>query len=88
MARFGMLECGKNFKGTMKEMCATCDAIDNEEHRLNECVSFRSTNYLDSDDKIPFHTIYSDDTENVRAIFSRIWNVWNVTNGRGGMNSQ
>ena len=34
LARNGMLQCGKNFKGTMNEICSV---IDDEEHRLNTC---------------------------------------------------
>ena len=33
IARYGMLKCGKNFKGTLNEKCLTCDTIDYEEHR-------------------------------------------------------
>ena len=32
IARFGMLECGKNFKGTMNEICLNCNTRDTEEH--------------------------------------------------------
>ena len=41
IARFGMLECGANFKGTMNHKCVTCDAVDNEEHRLNHCLKLK-----------------------------------------------
>ena len=32
IARFGMLECGKNFKGTMRETCDVCKVNDDENH--------------------------------------------------------
>ena len=35
IARFGMLECGHNFKGTLKETCDQCHCLDDETHRLN-----------------------------------------------------
>ena len=35
IARYGMLKCGKNFKGTISKMCSTCNCPDDEEHRLN-----------------------------------------------------
>ena len=37
MARSGMLECGKNFKGTKSESYSKCGTTDDEEHRLNNC---------------------------------------------------
>ena len=88
IARYGMLECGKNFRGTMNERCITCDTIDNEEHRLNHCIKFRTINYLDDDQKVPFQSVFSDNVEEVKATLSRILKVRNVTNGRGGMNDQ
>ena len=33
IARFGMLECGKNFKGSVKEMCPKCNEYDDEYHQ-------------------------------------------------------
>ena len=30
IARFGMLECGKNYKGTMNEICRQCDVTDDD----------------------------------------------------------
>ena len=38
IARYGMLQCGKNYKGTMNEICNECDILDDEDHRLNCCV--------------------------------------------------
>ena len=37
LSRYGMLECGTNFKGTMSQTCHTYKNTDNEHHRLNEC---------------------------------------------------
>ena len=44
-ARFGMLQCGKNFKGTMQEMCNECQKIDDEDHRLNHCPKYQENNH-------------------------------------------
>ena len=35
MARYGMLQCGKNFKGTLQPICNQCSITDNKQHRLN-----------------------------------------------------
>ena len=40
MSRFGMLECGMNFKGTLGNHCEVRDNVDDEEHRLNHCERF------------------------------------------------
>ena len=87
IARNGMLVCGKNFRGTINYICPICNTIDNEEHRLNECVNYESINYSNSDEKIPFETIYSDDQVVLKTIFERINKVWNVKTGRGAMNN-
>ena len=87
MARYGMLECGKNFKGTLNEICSTCLCPDNEEHRLNECPSYKDRNYHSSLDKIKFETIFSEDIGVVKEILTRINAVWNTHMGRGSMNT-
>ena len=45
IAHFRMLECGRNFKGTMKENCDTCGCVGNEEHRFNNFMRYVETNY-------------------------------------------
>ena len=60
MARSGMLECGKNFKGTMSESCSECGTIDDEEHRLNNCRKWAEINNVGKE-KIDFNDIYSND---------------------------
>ena len=37
MSQNGMLECGKNMRGTIPEKCPQCDILDDENHRLNYC---------------------------------------------------
>ena len=85
IAKFGMLECGKNYKGTIKENCTTCNVYDDEEHRLNHCIKYRELNYHDADEKTPFKTIFSNDISEVKNIFPMIEQVWNVKLGHGSM---
>ena len=87
IARYGMLECGTNFKGTHAIQCLTCNTIDNEEHRLNNCVRLKEFNFCDSDNKTSFDTIYSTDILQLREIISRISLVWNIKTGHGSMNA-
>ena len=85
LARSGMLECGKNFKGTIPEKCRTCESIDDENHRLNDCITFRDTNFYDSETKVDFHKIYSNDIETLREIIPIIQKVWNTKTAHGTM---
>ena len=85
IARFGMLECGANFKGTMNHKCVTCDAVDNEEHRLNHCLKLKDMNYYNETVKCPFNIIYSNDTNTIRSMLEKIDKIWNVSMGRGSM---
>ena len=85
IARYGMLECGKNFQGTLNSVCDTCNCLDDEEHRLNVCINYSSLNYVL--DPIRFDTIFSDDISKIKAIIERIAHVWNVKTGHGTMNS-
>ena len=32
IARFGMLDCGMNFKGNRSETCNQCNVVDNDDH--------------------------------------------------------
>ena len=85
IARFGMLECGRNYKGSIPETCAQCNQIDDENHRLNYCIRFRETNLYDTDEKVDFSEIFSTDINTVRNILPKIEGVWNIKNAHGTM---
>ena len=85
IARFGMLECGKNFKGSLKEVCRYCNELDDENHRLNYCVKFQDTNLYDCDDKVNFYDIYSSDIQVIKNVISYIEKVWNVKTAHGSI---
>ena len=86
IARFGMLECGKNFKGTMNEICNTCNVTDNENHRLNECPTYKNVNFFESQQKVDFNDVFSKDLNILRPVIKQIEKVWNVRTGHGSMN--
>ena len=65
-ARYRMLECGNNFKGTQSQMCRSCNVLDDEPHRLNHCTRFRGSDYCDSDIKIDFKLAFSKDIHILR----------------------
>ena len=86
-ARYGMLECGKNHKGTLSLKCTTCDVIDDENHRLNECPKWQSRNIQNSNEyeRIDFNKIFSNDICILREIIPAIQNLWNVKSAHGTM---
>ena len=86
IARFGMLECGKNFKNSMTEKCKDCNVVDDENHRLNNCVTFRNLNLYDIHPKVDFFDIFSSDMTVLRTVIGQIEKVWNVKTAHGSMN--
>ena len=80
-----MLECGKNFRGSIKDNCNECHAPDDENHRLNHCIKFRDTNFYDCTTKVPFESIHSRDPIELRKIIPEIMKVWNLSNANGTM---
>ena len=87
MARYGQLECGVNFKGTLKEICNTCHSIDNEKHRLNTCLKWKDMNLSEFESKANYDLAYSDSLEHIRTIVSHINKVWNTRTACGTMQS-
>ena len=85
MARFGMLECGRNYKGSIRETCTTCNEEDTENHRLNYCPKFSSTNNHESKEKFCFDGIYSSDASTFRKAIEEINKVWNTRSAHGTM---
>ena len=86
IARFGMLECGKNFKNSIREICDTCKVIDDENHRLNHCIVHKSVNLYDKNHKVNFSDVFSSDLPTLKAVINEIEKVWNVINAHGTMN--
>ena len=83
ISRYRMLECGKNFKGTMKLLCNVCNLIDDEDHRLNSCQKFADINQCKSSNKINFEDVYSNDIHILRQIIPIIERIWNVKTSNG-----
>ncbi len=87
IARYGMLECGSNYKGTLKAICNDCQTIDDENHRINYCKKWETVNYAKCDDKKDFNDIYSNDIAIIRKILPVIECLWNTKNAHGTMNT-
>ena len=85
-ARYGMLECGKNFGGTIGGTCSECNEYDDEEHRLNHCNKWADINYLNSSEKIDFNDVHSENLTTLRTVICKLQKVWNMKNAQGTMN--
>ena len=85
IARYGMLQCGKNFKCTISSQCLKCNAPDSEDHRLNVCPTFSTTNFIDNVESVPFECVFSDNVEILRKVILCINKVWDLKNGHGSM---
>ena len=83
-ARTRMLQCGRNYKGTMPELCENCKSPDDENHRLNHCSIWQETNNYSSVNKSEFSNIYSEESNKLNHMIEQIENVWDMrfTNGR------
>ena len=58
------MACSKNFKNrNAGGDCRVCEVVDDENHRINQCSSYRDYNLYQSPVKYDFHTNYSEDEE-------------------------
>ena len=85
ISRFGMLECGKNYKGTMSETCKHCNVTDDEDHRINHCIKFKHINFYSDTCKKEFRDIFSEDMNVIRRILPVIERIWNTRIAHGTM---
>ena len=81
LARHGMLECGKNFKGTIPDICRHCNINDDENHRLNECILLKVAT---QPQRCNFTDIFSNDETTLTEIIKHLESVWEFryANGR------
>ena len=86
IARYGMLQCGVNFKGTMSTVCQICNLTDDEHHRLNVCPKWNST--IIDDGYVDFDLIYSDSIDLIRSVMKKISNLWNTKCAHGTMRKE
>ena len=86
MARYGLLECGINYKGTHNEICDQCNCVDDENHRLNFCIKYETVNLYNNPVKVDYDDVYSEDIEKVRKVNAHIEKIWNTCTAQGTMN--
>ena len=85
LARHGMLECGANYKGTMTELCKKCCKRDDENHTLNGCSVLNETNWANSNQKIDFNDVYSNNDATLTTIIEKLECIWEFRYANGRM---
>ena len=84
LAQNGMLECGRNLKGTIPEICPECKETDDEQHRLSTCKKWSNLN-SNHNTNVHFHDIYSEDEETMNGILTEISMIWDTRFANGRM---
>ena len=86
MAMFSMLNCATNFKNGYKDLkCPSCLVNDDENHRINYCSRFKDINLYESNLKVDFESIHSDDNETVDRVIDTVSILWDLKNGKNDM---
>ena len=63
-------------------MCCKCCVVDDEKHRINECVPYESMNWRDCDIKINFEDLLCKSDEKVLNVVQSILSMWDLERGR------
>ena len=53
---------------------------------MNHCPKWEEFNFYNSENKIPFSMIFTDDPTDLESIIKNIQMVWNIKNGMGSLN--
>ena len=86
MGRYGMLKWANNFShGHGTRNCDVCNVVDDESHRMNECIKWGGINLADKTEKISFNDIYLDDYHRCLAVVVLILSIWDLENGKNEM---
>ena len=86
MGRYGMLNCRANFsKGSGGKNCVMCNTVDDESHRINDCIIFREINLYDSDERVDYDLLYSDDVRSTLKVVKVILKMWDLGHGKNAM---
>ena len=81
-----MLQCANNFSTKFgSKQCKQCNVIDDETHRMNDCPKWECINLLNSQDKVEFTDIYSDNYEMCHKVVKQIVSMWDLANGKNEM---
>ena len=80
-----MLQCAANFSdGHGGKQCDTCGVEDNENHRINMCPKWKSTEQS-NEDEVNYEQVFSENEEESMKVIKRIIHMWDLGNGRNCM---
>ena len=86
MAQSQMLMCANNYKNDFDHiMCPKYECVDDESHRINYCEMWKGTNLFDSEEKVNFDDVLSNEIGRVTHIVNIILENWNLENGKNEM---
>ena len=88
MGRYGMLDCRNNY--AMKyggKVCPECNTVDDEAHRINDCIKYRGVNGFGRGENIDFEMIYSDVMCEAMTVINAILSVWDLEHGKNVIKS-
>ena len=86
MGHYGMLNCKANFSsGSRNKACNMCSVLDDENHRINDCIKYKETNFYELGEKIDFSQIYSNNLANVIKVVEVILKLWDLGYGKNMM---
>ena len=86
MGMSGMLDCKNNYHHKYKtKICDTCEVIDDESHRINDCKKFEKINLYNSNVKFDYSCIYSMNSDAVDRAEYVIRQLWDISNNKNEM---
>ena len=59
--------------------------MDNEDHRINECIVYKGLNLVGTGRKCDFDMIYSEDKEKMVSVIVIILSMWDLEYGKNTM---
>ena len=71
-------ECGKNYKGTVSDICDLCTSEDDKTHCLYYCPKWKNVILYDCTHKVNFEDVYSNSSGTVRKVASLIKKIYNT----------
>ena len=83
MGLAGMLDCAKNFHHKYRTIeCKDCMKIDDESHRINDCIKYKHVNLYYSRLKFDFKSICSANKTTLDRAETVIRAIWALDNGK------
>ena len=81
-----MLQCAANFSnGYGGKNCRKCGVVDNEAHRINDCPEWGEINLVNSDEKVDFDLIHSENETESKKVVLHMLAMWDLGNNRNSM---